>query len=305
MRACIPGAVLLALALAPVDSASSAAQPTFSARVEGVRLDVLVTDGGRPVTGLGPADFEVRDNGVPQTIDLVSLGDVQVSVIMALDLSASLVGSRLVSLQRAGVTLLEALAPPDQAALLTFNRSVVQRVPLTRDRDVLRKSLLGAAADGDTALVDASLAAMLLGDTEGGRTLVVIFSDGVDTASFTRADVAIETARRVNGVIYAVATTSSGDSRFLRGRCRSHWRPCPRHRHRRQSRAGVSRNPAGVPPPLRHHLRANGRRARRLASAERPGAAPRRSRAGAAGLLLHAALICWPFLLPRRPRVGI
>jgi VWFA-related protein len=208
------GAVLLALAL--TEAASSAAQPTFSARVEGVRLDVLVTDGGRPVTGLGPGDFEVRDNGVPQTVDLVSLGDVQVSVIMVLDLSSSLVGSRLVSLQRAGVTLLEALAPADQAALLTFNRAVVQRVPLTRDRDALRKALLGASADGDTALVDGALAAMLLGDTEGGRTLVVIFSDGVDTASFTGPGVALETARRVNGVIYAVATTSSSDSRFLR-----------------------------------------------------------------------------------------
>jgi VWFA-related protein len=208
------GAVLLALAL--TEAASSAAQPTFSARVEGVRLDVLVTDGGRPVTGLGPGDFEVRDNGVPQTVDLVSLGDVQVSVIMVLDLSSSLVGSRLVSLQRAGVTLLEALAPADRAALLTFNRAVVQRVPLTRDRDALRKALLGASADGDTALVDGALAAMLLGDTEGGRTLVVIFSDGVDTASFTGPGVALETARRVNGVIYAVATTSSSDSRFLR-----------------------------------------------------------------------------------------
>jgi VWFA-related protein len=214
MRTCLHGAALLTLALA--GSASTAAQPTFSARVEGVRLDVLVTDGGRPVTGLGPADFEVRDNGVPQTIDLVSLGDVQVSVIMVLDLSSSLVGSGLVSLQRAGVTLLEALAPTDQAALLTFNRAAVQRVPLTRDRDVMRKALLGASADGDTALVDAALAGMLLGDTEGGRTLVVIFSDGVDTTSFTRADVALDTARRVNGVIYAVATTSSGDSRFLR-----------------------------------------------------------------------------------------
>ena len=197
-------------------SALVAAQPTFSARVEGVRLDVLVTDAGRPVGGLGPADFEVRDNGVPQTIDLVSLGDVPVSVIMVLDLSSSLVGSRLVSLQRAGITLLDALAPVDQAALLTFTRAVVQRVPLTGDRDQVRQALAGTSAEGDTALIDAALAGMLLGDTEGGRTLVVIFSDGVDTASFTRAEVALETARRVNGVIYAVATTSGGDSRFLR-----------------------------------------------------------------------------------------
>ena len=191
-------------------------QPTFSARVEGVRIDVLVTDGGRPVPGLGAADFEVRDNGVPQTIDLVSLGDVPVSVVMVLDLSASLMGSRLVMLQQAGVTLLEALTPQDQAALLSFNTAVVQRVPLTRDLGTLRGALLGTTADGDTALVDATLAGMLLGDTEGGRTLVVIFSDGIDTASFTSPEVALGTARRVNGVVYGVAATSGGETRFLR-----------------------------------------------------------------------------------------
>ena len=209
-----PCALCLAVVLAGA-ALGAAQQPTFSARVEGVRIDVLVTDGGRPVAGLGPADFEVRDNGVPQTIDLVSLGDVSVSVVMVLDLSASLVGSRLVTLQRAGVTLLEALTPPDQAALLSFNTAVVQRVPLTSDLARLRGALLGTTADGDTALIDATLAGMLLGDTEGGRTLVVVFSDGIDTASFTSPDVALGTARRVNGVVYGVAA-SGGDARFLR-----------------------------------------------------------------------------------------
>ena len=33
---------------------------------------MLVTDGGRIVRGLGPADFEVRDEGVVQDVDLVS-----------------------------------------------------------------------------------------------------------------------------------------------------------------------------------------------------------------------------------------
>ena len=47
-------------------------------------------------------------------------------------------------------------------------------------------------------------------------TLVVIFSDGVDTGSFTRAEVALATARRVNGVVYGVAATTGGDARFLR-----------------------------------------------------------------------------------------
>jgi VWFA-related protein len=180
-----------------------------------VRVDVLVTEGGRPVTGLGPADFDVRDNGVAQAIDLVSLRDVPVNVILTLDLSASVVGSRLLLLQRAGMALVDAMAPDDAAALIGFNRTVVQRVPLTRDLDQLRRALPRTLAEGDTALIDAALAAMLLGDSEGGRTLVVLFSDGVDTASFSRAEVVVETARRVNAVVYAV-TTRADDNRFLR-----------------------------------------------------------------------------------------
>jgi VWFA-related protein len=208
--------MLVLSAMAMAGTALTAVQPTFRARVEGVRIDVLVTDGGRPVVGLGAADFDVRDNGVPQTVDLVSLGDVPVSVVMVLDLSSSLEGSRLLMLQNAGVTLLEALAPQDQAALLSFNTAVVQRVPLTSDIGTLRGALLAARAEGDTSLIDAALAGMLLGDTEGGRTLVVIFSDGIDTASFTSAEVALGTARRVNGVVYGVAATSGGEARFLR-----------------------------------------------------------------------------------------
>jgi len=208
--------MLVLSAMAMSGAALTAVQPTFRARVEGVRIDVLVTDGGRPVVGLGAADFDVRDNGVPQTVDLVSLGDVPVSVVMVLDLSSSLEGSRLLMLQNAGVTLLEALAPQDQAALLSFNTAVVQRVPLTSDIGTLRGALLAARAEGDTSLIDAALAGMLLGDTEGGRTLVVIFSDGIDTASFTSAEVALGTARRVNGVVYGVAATSGGEARFLR-----------------------------------------------------------------------------------------
>lgn len=180
-------------------------EPRFGARVEGVRIDALVTVGGRPVAGLGAEDFEVRDNGVLQTVDLVSLGDVPVSVVLTLDLSASVSGPRLEALGRAGVAVLEALTARDAAALVTFNRTVSAPVPLTTSLDEVRRALLTATAGGDTALVDAVMAAMLLGDADVSRTLVVLFSDGLDTASFTLPDEALATARTVNGIVYAVS----------------------------------------------------------------------------------------------------
>jgi VWFA-related protein len=205
----------IAVAALLASSAVAAQDPVFTTRVDGVRVDVLVTERGRAVEGLGAADFEVRDAGIPQAIDLVSLGDVPVSVVLALDLSTSVRGAKLDALRRAGLALLDALRPEDQAALITFNTVTALRVPLTADTTPVRAALRDAQGAADTAVVDASLAAMLVGDSDAGRTLIMIFSDGVDTASFTRREAVLETARRVNGVVYGVATRSD-DSRFLR-----------------------------------------------------------------------------------------
>jgi len=206
--------VLLSPLLLAAGSGRPAAQ-TFSSRVDGVRLDVLVTDGGRPVPGLTAADFEVRDNGVPQHVDIVNLADVPVSVVLALDLSRSIAGPRLAALRVAGARLLDVLAPGDAAGLVSFNTAVVAETPLATDLAPTRLALAGSESGGDTALIDAALAAMLIGDTDAGRTLVVVFSDGVDTCSFISAAAAIDTAKRVNGVVYAVR--SRGDEpAFLR-----------------------------------------------------------------------------------------
>ena len=159
-----------------------------------------------------------------------------VNVIMTLDLSASVVGSRLLALQRAGIALVDAMAPEDSAALLGFNRAVVQRVPLTRDLNVVRRALPRTSAEGDTALNDAALAAMLLGDSEGGRTLVVLFSDGVDTASFTRPDVVDR-----NG--------APRERRCLRRQHAGRRHPVPAHADRSHRRPGPGSRCLGRPGP--------------------------------------------------------
>ena len=48
-----------------------AQEPVFRASVETVTIDVSVTRGGAPVTGLEARHFVVRDNGTPQVIDRV------------------------------------------------------------------------------------------------------------------------------------------------------------------------------------------------------------------------------------------
>jgi len=207
----------LAAALAAVgpQAVSPGQNPTFSSRVDAVRVDVLVTDGGRIVEGLTADDFEILDNGVPQEIDLVSFGELPLNVILAFDMSESVAGSRLRNLRTAGRALLGALHPADQAALITFSHAVVLAADLSTDISRVQAALDDAAAFGDTALVDAAYAGIILGESDRARSLLIVFSDGLDTSSFLDAGLVHDTARRTDTVVYAVSAGIPKKARFL------------------------------------------------------------------------------------------
>jgi Ca-activated chloride channel family protein len=185
--------------------AALAQSPTFSTRVELVRLDVLVTEGGKPVRGLSAADFEVRDNGMLQTLEHVSFEQVPLHVVLTLDTSASVTGARLDHLREAGDAVLAALKPGDEAALMTFTHALAQNAALTSRIDVVRAALREIDAKGDTALIDGVYAALNVAHTSSGRGLVIVFSDGRDTASFLTEAAGIDAARQSEAVVYAVA----------------------------------------------------------------------------------------------------
>jgi Ca-activated chloride channel homolog len=201
--------------LAEAFGEGGAQQATFSAKRESVRVDVLVTDSGQIVRGLQPADFDVRDNGVAQTVDLVSFQQIPLNVILALDTSASVVGDRLDDLRRACDALLGRLTMEDKAALLTFSHLVSVRERLTREIGRVREALAEAPPAGDTALVDGTHTAMLLEQQDGARNLLIVFSDGLDTASWLAPERVLESARRSDIVVYAAASRGSEDSPLL------------------------------------------------------------------------------------------
>jgi VWFA-related protein len=193
----------------------SAQQPTFSARRESVRVDVLVTDRGKVVPGLGAGDFEVRDNGVPQTVDLVSFQQVPLNVFLAFDVSASVSGQRLTNLQTAGHALLDRLSKDDRSALLTFSHTVLLREALTGATARVRQALADVQPLGDTALVDGAYTAMMLDPLDGSRNLLLVFSDGLDTASWLTPEGVVESAKRSDVVVYGVSSRGPEDSKFL------------------------------------------------------------------------------------------
>jgi VWFA-related protein len=210
------GRVLVTVGAVAVGTGAAIQPPAYSTKIESVRVDVLVTDGGKPLLGLRPADFDVLDDGVPQQVDLVSFEQIPLNVILALDMSDSVAGERLAQLQDAGGAVLAGLAKDDQAALVTFSNFVSLASPLSGRVADTRRALDDAYGYGATSLVDGVYAAMQVGESDAGRALLIVFSDGLDTSSWLTADAVLDAARRSDAVAYSAAIGEGASSSFLR-----------------------------------------------------------------------------------------
>jgi len=192
----------LALALAVAVGAAVVA-PQFRASVDVVRIEALVLRNGRPVAGLDARDFTVTDNGAAQTIAVRALARQPIDVAIALDVSASVRGERLGRLRQAARTLVGLLTPQDRATLVTFDHQVTLG-PRDASPPALDARLAAIADGGNTALIDAVTTALVWGGGRERPMLILAFSDGHDTASWTRAEQALALARSSDAVVDAV-----------------------------------------------------------------------------------------------------
>lgn len=192
------------------------AQQKFSSRTLAVRVDVLVTEGRNPVAGLSAGDFELRDNGVLQKIEVADPADVPINTVLALDTSASLAGKRQADLIGAAQALLEGLRPVDRAALTTFDHAVRPGIALTGDLNAVRAALDRIEPRGQTSVMDGVYVALTETLDQAGRFLVVVCTDGSDTFSWLQPSEVLEIAKRSNAVIYAVTSADAKKSEALK-----------------------------------------------------------------------------------------
>jgi VWFA-related protein len=179
--------------------------PTFHSRVEVVTVDVSVTRGDAPVLGLTADDFVVADNGVRQHIDTVTVGRVPLSVMLVLDTSGSVAGERLDSVIRASDVLLKELRMNDYVSLITFSSGVVRPIALTPHFELVRGALHAITAYGHTRLRDALFLALHTTPHDTTRPLLLIFTDGLDTSSWSSEDDVLDSVRHADVVIHAIS----------------------------------------------------------------------------------------------------
>jgi VWFA-related protein len=216
--------------LAAATSAGGDRASQFKVAIDAVRVDVLVTDGSQPVAGLDIDDFELRDGGVPQQLSAVFLEEVPLSVMLLLDTSTSVKGQPLEHLKAAAAAVPGLLKPADNAALMTFSGGVRLESAWTGDHRRLVQAIEQTTAGGGTSLHDAAYAGLTLRDERPGRTLLLVFSDGADTASWLPGEHVIDIARRNDAVVYAVTLGE----------------PATRHGYRLDFRSGIQA-PVSVP----------------------------------------------------------
>lgn len=190
-------------------TAAAQERPRFAVRTDLVRLDVLVTDGRRPIRGLGVEDFEIRDNGVPQKLDRVLGEDARIDAWLVLDESGS-VRNELSALVGAVQAFTQKLDAGDRSGLITFRHAIALRSALTAERSRLAPQLGLVTAEGYTSLRDAVFAALALREDSLDRSVMVVFSDGQDTMSWLTGEQVMRAAAQSDAVIYAVTGSRRG-----------------------------------------------------------------------------------------------
>jgi VWFA-related protein len=195
--------------------------PVFGADVEAVYVDVYVTRRGAPVSGLSDRDFVVKDNGVAQAARVVERDEAPLTAVLVLDCSDSVAGAKLDFLKAAAGSFVRGLHPRDEAALVAFQSRVRLLHPATADRQPLLDAIASMTADGSTSLIDA-LFVGLKSRWGGGRPVLVLFSDGHDSASWLENEDLLRAARESSTTLYVVQTREvrvggeSGEDYFLR-----------------------------------------------------------------------------------------
>src|SRR5271168_1468471 len=148
-----------------------------------VLLDATVKNkSGQIMADLKKEDFEVREDGVVQKLDVFSRDELPINVALVLDLSGS-IGPFLVPLRDAPNTALAALKPDDEAALFTFSTEAQLRVPFTTDKAEIAKQINSFQAGGATNINDGIFLASqyLLKLPPKGRRVIILISDDVGT----------------------------------------------------------------------------------------------------------------------------
>jgi Ca-activated chloride channel family protein len=192
---------------------SLVARAQFRADIDLVTLDVCVRDtAGRFVESLTSDRFVILENGVPQQVTVFEAADrLPLNVVLLLDRSASMYGEKLDRARTAALEFASLLGPEDRLEIIAFNQraAIVQAAgaePSALPMALNRLSAIGSTALYDAMVIAANEIARSRRKSEGyTRDLVIVLSDGDDTASLVGFDEVLPVLRRSGALVYGLS----------------------------------------------------------------------------------------------------
>jgi Ca-activated chloride channel homolog len=149
-----------------------------------VLIPAHVTDTiGKTVIGLTRENFQIKEDGVDQSISYFAREDAPVSVGLLFDASGSMQDKKQTALEAAS-RFFSTSNPEDEFFLVEFNEKPKLSVPFTGEEEQLYDRMKGVRPFGRTSLYDAIYMGLTeLRNARNDRKALVIFSDGGDNRS--------------------------------------------------------------------------------------------------------------------------
>jgi len=199
-------AALLTLLLTMSVAAQENSGTTFKVDVKLVNVFVTVTDRlGAPIGNLTKNDFSIAEDGVPQKIAVFSKeSQLPLSIVLAVDTSSSTRKDIRLELEASRRFIHSILRPQDSLALYTFATDVSELTPFTARLRQIDSAINEVRVGGATSLYDAIyLGSKALLNREG-RKILVLVTDGGDTASSTSYKEALRAAQQSEALVYSL-----------------------------------------------------------------------------------------------------
>ena len=191
--------------IAPTRAQEPQPQSKFKVSTNSVALYATVTDATkRLVPDLGQDDFEVYDNGKLQTLTQFDNRPLPITVIVMLDTSGSMTLA-LDLVKSAAEQFLLRLLPEDQGMVGAFNDKIeFHPEGFTNSRDELVRALKELDFGYPTRLYDAVNESMAQLNGIPGRKVVLVFTDGDDTASKVGSGDVTDRGRVEDVMVYSI-----------------------------------------------------------------------------------------------------
>jgi VWFA-related protein len=185
-RATVPSKPLPSPTTSPADTVEESDIVRISSNLVPIPATVL-DQRGTAITDLKLSDFELWIDGQSQPISDLTRTETPVRLVMLFDNSGSLDFAREFEKRAAVEFFRRVLRRSDEAAIFSIESDSYLAQPLTNDLSRLEQTIVNfGKPSGSTSLFDAIIDATAYVRPYGGRRVLVIVSDGVETTS--RAD---------------------------------------------------------------------------------------------------------------------